>query len=346
MKILFAIQGTGNGHISRAKDVYPILKQYGDVDVLISGIQADVDFPFPVKYKLHGLSFIFGRNGGIDFLSTLFKLKLFRLLKDIKSLPVEQYDLVINDFEPVSAWACKKKKKDCISLSHQCAVLHPSSPRPKKVDKLGLMVLQRYAPTTHQYGFHFRAYAKNIFTPVIRKEIRNIEPTTLPHYTVYLPAYDDQSIIRMLSQYKNVDWHVFSKHNKKPIDKGNIKVRKIDNEAFIKSMASATGVLCGGGFEGPAEAVYLGKKLLVVPMKGQYEQQCNAAAVNNMGATLVPYFDKRAKDLIAHWIEKGKPIKADYPDMTAEIINSIIMTHAPEVLKKERVVMKPGKQKQ
>ena len=33
MKILFAIQGTGNGHLSRARDVYPELLKYGQVDV-------------------------------------------------------------------------------------------------------------------------------------------------------------------------------------------------------------------------------------------------------------------------------------------------------------------------
>jgi hypothetical protein len=46
MNILFAIQGTGNGHLSRAQDIYPELLKYGNVDVLISGIQADVDFPY------------------------------------------------------------------------------------------------------------------------------------------------------------------------------------------------------------------------------------------------------------------------------------------------------------
>ena len=65
MKILFAIQGTGNGHLSRARDVYPALSKYGDVDVLISGIQAEVDVPFPVKYRMYGMSFIFGKHGGV-----------------------------------------------------------------------------------------------------------------------------------------------------------------------------------------------------------------------------------------------------------------------------------------
>ena len=70
MKILYAIQGTGNGHLSRARDIIPILQQKGELDILVSGIQADVDLPYPVKYRFKGLSFIFGKNGGIDLIAT------------------------------------------------------------------------------------------------------------------------------------------------------------------------------------------------------------------------------------------------------------------------------------
>jgi UDP:flavonoid glycosyltransferase YjiC (YdhE family) len=30
MKILYAIQGTGNGHVSRAREIIPIPKKYGE----------------------------------------------------------------------------------------------------------------------------------------------------------------------------------------------------------------------------------------------------------------------------------------------------------------------------
>ncbi len=329
MKILFAIQGTGNGHLSRARDVYPELAKYGEVDVLISGIQADVDFPFPVKYKLYGMSFIFGKSGGVDIWETVKQSKLFRLIKDIRQLPVEKYDLVINDFEAVSAWACKRKKLPCISLSHQCAVLHKNAPKPESGDPMGKFVLQHYAPVTAAYGFHFKAFAENIFTPVIRKEIRRLTPTDNGHYTVYLPAYDDATIVKHLSQFPNARWEVFSKHNKEPFITGNVSVKKIDNRAFIESMAASTGVLCGAGFEGPAEAMYLGKKVLVTPMHGQYEQQCNAAGAAAMGATVIKNLNEKEYGVIRRWLAEGEPIKVNYPDITSDIIAKIMEQHAP-----------------
>lgn len=70
MKILYAIQGTGNGHLSRAMDIIPILQRKGELDILVSGIQGDLELPYPVKYKFLGLSFIFGKKGGIALLDT------------------------------------------------------------------------------------------------------------------------------------------------------------------------------------------------------------------------------------------------------------------------------------
>jgi predicted glycosyltransferase len=70
MKILYAIQGTGNGHISRARDIVPVLMKNHEVDLLISGTQADVELPYPVKYRFKGLSFVFGKNGGINLSET------------------------------------------------------------------------------------------------------------------------------------------------------------------------------------------------------------------------------------------------------------------------------------
>src|SRR5688572_18501102 len=124
MKILYAIQGTGNGHLSRALDIIPILQKKGELDILVSGIQADLVLPYPVKYTFKGLSFIFGKKGGIDLLATYRKGNLKKLYKEVKSLPIETYDLVISDFDPVSAWACRMKHKPCIGLSHQQAVIN------------------------------------------------------------------------------------------------------------------------------------------------------------------------------------------------------------------------------
>jgi len=329
MKILYAIQGTGNGHLSRARDIVPLLKLKADVDVLISGIQVDVSAPFEIDYKCKGLSFIFGKKGGIDLITTYRKANSLRLLKEIKSLPIEQYDLVLNDFEPVSAWAAKFKKIPCISLSHQSAVISEDSPKPSERDLIGETILKNYAPTQSYTGFHFESYNDKISTPVIRQQVRHSHTERHDHITVYLPAYDNDRFYRVLGEIKGVQWQVFSKHCKKKEKKGNVYIYPVDNESFLHSMNTGIGVLCGAGFETPAEALYLKKKLMVIPMKGQYEQQCNAAALRMMGVPVIPKLKRKFTPLIEEWLKQDHIIPVDYPDVTSDILDRIIEKHQP-----------------
>jgi len=330
LKILYALQGTGNGHLSRAMDVIPCLQKHGDVDILVSGIQGDLELPFKVKYKLKGLSFIFGKKGGVDLFKTILRANLPKLLRNIRKIPVEDYDLVINDFEPVTAWACYFREKLCISISHQGAVLNKAFPLPDGSDRKGKLILKNYAPADHTYGFHFYEVGDDIFTPVIRGHVRNRDITNKGHYTVYLPSYDDDALIKSLSDYPRVTWDVYSKHCKKKKTHQNITVSPIDNEKFTASMAASAGVLCGAGFETPAEALFLGKKLMVIPMRNQYEQQLNAAALKKMGVPVLKSLKPKYLGKINDWLESGMVIPVNYPDRTQEIIDGIIAKHRPE----------------
>lgn len=327
MKILYAIQGTGNGHLSRARDIIPVLKSIGEVDILVSGTQADIALPYSIKYEVKGLSFIFGKKGGVDLWKTFLRNDLMRFLREIRMITVENYDIVINDFEPVSAWACFFKRKFCLGLSHQAAVLSPNAPLPAHRDVMGRFILRYYAPTTESYGFHFSSFNNRTYTPVIRKQVRNLVVSDKGHYTVYLPAYSDQKIIKVLSRFRQVKWEVFSKHNKEPYFDEHISIKPIDNEAFLQSMASSAGVLCGAGFETPSEALFLKKKLLVIPMVNQYEQHCNAAALKGMGVTVLKNLKKKQEPLISDWLYNDRPIKVYFPDMTADLIHQLLNEH-------------------
>jgi uncharacterized protein (TIGR00661 family) len=325
MKILYAIQGTGNGHLCRAKDIYSELQKYGEVDLLISGYQSDIPLPFPVKYRLKGLSFIFGKHGGVSLAQTAKRLNLFQFMRDVYRLPVEDYDLVVNDFEPISAWACKFHGRPCVALSHQSAVLHHSVPKPKKDGWFGRGILKYYAPFSSHYGFHFNRYDSNVFLPVIRKEVQELEVTSGKHYTVYLPAYDAATLIRFLSKIKKIEWQVFCKHSKEAFQFENISVFPVSNDAFLKSLSGCKGALLGAGFEGPAETLYLKKKLMVVPMMRQIEQQCNAAALEQLGIPVIPSLQLKHIEKVNEWILNDNYVEIPFSKETATIAVSQLM---------------------
>jgi len=327
MKVLYAIQGTGNGHLSRARDIIPTLQQKVDLDLLVSGIQADVKLGFNVKHQYRGLSFIFGKKGGVDFFKTIKKsdLKKFRL--EMEKINIQQYDLVINDFEPLSAWAAKIHNIPCISLSHQAAVNAKESPKPSKRDFLGERILKHYAPTQKYYGFHFKKFNQNIFTPVIRNEIRALKPTNHNHYTVYLPAYGDDQLISFFKNFNNTKWEIFSKHTDKSYTDGNICIEKVNNKRFLKSFETCSGIICGAGFETPAEALFLNKKLLVIPMKNQYEQQCNAAALKELGVPVISKLKKQNLAIVKSWLETPQSLQVNYPNETEQILDELLKNY-------------------
>jgi len=328
MKILYAIQGTGNGHISRAKEIVPLLQQYGELDLLVSGTQADIELPQKLNYKFHGFSYIFGKKGGIDYWKTYKQMNIRQLWKDIKAIPLEKYDLIINDFEPLTAWACKLKGRKSISLSHQASFISDKTPRPKKKGVYGEWILKYYAPTTDHIGFHFKAYDDFIHSPVIRRDIRDLRPQNHGHYTVYLPAVDDKVLVKHLHKLPNVRWEVFSKHQKIPYKYGNVQVNPITNEAYNKSLENCEGLLTGGGFEGPAEALYLGKKVLMIPMKHQFEQECNAEAARQMGVPVIYDIKKNFVSCLENWVKEDYNIQVDFPDRVDEIIKKLISVHS------------------
>jgi uncharacterized protein (TIGR00661 family) len=188
--------------------------------------------------------------------------------------------------------------------------------------------LKNYAPVTAQYGFHFKSFDKNIFTPVIRQQVREEEVSNKGHYTVYLPAYDDKRLIKRLTEFSDITWDVFSKHNKKAFTQKNVTIQPIENKAFVRSMAQSAGVLCGGGFETPAEALFLKKKLMVIPMKNQYEQQLNAELLREIGVPVIKSLKPKHNDKILDWLQNGNVIKVNYPDNTQKILDLLFDEYA------------------
>lgn len=283
MKILYAVQATGNGHISRAMELLPYLHYYGKVDIFLSGDNSNLAFDAPVKYRSKGLSLYYNCNGGLDYLQIAKAFQLRRLKKEINDLPVEKYDLIINDFEYITAAACAKKKLPSINFGHQASFQSANTPRPATKNIAGEWVLKNYAKASRYIGLHFKQYDDFIFPPIIKKEIREAEPIQKNYITVYLPSLCERQLKDIFTPLDDFYFEIFCRETKQEHRSGNILFKPVSKLLFNKSLINCFGIITGGGFETPAEALYLGKRVMCIPIKGQYEQQCNVAALKEMG---------------------------------------------------------------
>lgn len=322
MKILYAFQGTGNGHLARAQEIVPILKKFASIDTFISGHQSQLKADFPINYQHKGISLLYNKNGGISYKKTLFENDFFKAFKTISDLDLHQYDFVINDYEPLTAWSCKMKGMKMLEMSHQAAMSFKETPKPLMKDFLGNFILKHYAPSKNKIGFHFENYHPQIKKPVIRSKIRSLNPQKKGYYLVYLPSFSDENILKSLQQI-DVEWKVFSKNTKLYSKSKNVELFPIDEIEFLKSFENCEGFLCNAGFEGPSEALFLNKKLMVIPIHNQYEQECNAFALEQLG---IKTSKKLVADEISEWVNSNFYLNVNYPNDIEKIIINEVLT--------------------
>ncbi|MGZ5253231.1 MAG: glycosyltransferase family protein [Flavitalea sp.] len=323
MKILYSIQATGNGHISRAMELIPYLEQFGKVDLFLSGSNSTLELKYPVKFRSRGLSLHYTCKGSLDYWKTS-RISFSRIMKEVRELPVENYDLILNDFECITSMACKQKRKESINFGHQASFMSDRTPRPQNRSTIGEFVLKNYAKASSYVGLHFDNYDSFIYSPVIKQEIIDVFPQDHGYITVYLPAYCEADLLKVFSKYKDIRFEIFSRESKgrKRID--NIELIPVDSAAFNQSLIYCHGLITGGGFETPAEALYLKKKLIAIPIRGQYEQQCNAAALRGLSATICDSLEDDFDRRFNRWI--NEPFFGGYKQRqtTMQIIEKVI----------------------
>jgi len=316
MKILYGVQGTGNGHISRARAMAPALAEQGlSVDYLFSGRAAERYFdmsPFGNYQLRNGLTFVV-KNGRIDRINTIKKSGFRRFVQEVKNLDLSSYDLVLTDFEPVTAWAAKIAKKRCIGISRQYAFCYDI---PKVPSGIGQLVFSYYAPAQIKLGCHWDSFGEPILPPIIENNPfpRKIESDLI---LVYLPFENLPDLISVLNKLSDIRFEVYHPEATEDRQLNNVKVFKPARQTFQQSMARCSGVIGNAGFEMASEALHMGCPLLVKPLKGQVEQLSNVMNLKLLG--LADSIDEVESEAIHQWINNKKPVQVLYPDVAKEL---------------------------
>ncbi|CAM2809962.1 MJ1255/VC2487 family glycosyltransferase [Vibrio rarus] len=323
MKILYGVQGTGNGHIARARAMAESLKNRDgvQVDFVFSGREKAKYFSmdaFDDYRSFAGLSFN-SHQGKVDYIKTMKNNNVVELVQDINTLNVTDYDLVLNDFEPISAWAAKRNDIPCIGISHQNAFRFQV---PKKgYSLLDKTIIHHFAPSDYQIGLHWHHFEQPILPPIVHTcDMQGVEEEDF--ILVYLPFEDLKQVAQLLKRFSGHSFRCYHPEVRDADDVGNLQFRPLSFTEFQRDLTRCQGVIANGGFELPSEALSLGKKLLLKPLDGQFEQQSNVATLEYLG--LGSAMLELEASTIRQWLGEPKPDPVHYPDVAGAISDWVL----------------------
>lgn len=322
MNILYGIAATGNGHISRSRIIVDALKKRGhSVDVILSGRDKkdlfDIDDLKPFQIK-KGFTYVTNK-GKINYLKTVLTSSPIQFLNDIKSID-NNYDLVITDFDPISAYAAKKHKIPCIGIGHQYS-FYKNIPMTIKMKFISILFPRIYAPANFPIPSHFYHFNQSILPPFIDPKFYAADSTyqKKSNTLVYLPW---ENLKNMISIFRKIEGEFILYTNIESIEKhGNITLKPFSNITFKEDLIQCSGLITNAGFQLPSEALFLGKPMLCKPLNGQPEQEHNAKILKQLGyATVCKKIDI---DSIQSWMKNKINVKIPFKNPIDLIINII-----------------------
>ena len=322
MNILYGIATTGNGHISRSRIIVDSLKKRGhSIDVILSGRDKkdlfDIDDFKPFEIK-KGFTFVINK-GKINYLKTVLKSSPIQFLNDIKSID-NNYDLVITDFDPISAYAAKKYKIPCIGIGHQYS-FYKNIPMTKKMKFISIFFPRIYAPANFPIPSHFYHFNQSILPPFIDPKLYEVDSTyqKKSNTLVYLPW---ENLKNMISIFGKIEGKFILYTNIESIEKhGNITLKPFSNITFKEDLIQCSGLITNAGFQLPSEALFLGKPILCKPLNGQPEQEHNVKILKELGYATI--CDKIDVNNIENWIKNKINVKINFRNSIDLIINII-----------------------
>ncbi|WBA08356.1 MJ1255/VC2487 family glycosyltransferase [Salinivibrio kushneri] len=295
-----------------------------EVDFIFSGRPAERYFDMAAfgDYRTFtGMSFV-SRDGKIDMLATARHNRFTQLRRDIRQLDVSGYDKVISDFEPISAWAARRQGVPSVAISHQAAFSHAV---PKHGETLINRIIMRYfAPTDYAIGLHWYHFNQPILPPIIDAPAAAnavASPDSERAVLVYLPFESLSAVSELLLRFSQ-PFICFHPEVNAPYQRENLMLMPLGKESFHTALHQCQGVIANGGFELPSEALSLGKKLLLKPLSGQFEQLSNVATLSQLG--LAHSMDSLNASAVREWLQAPAVGAIGYPDVAQALAEWLV----------------------
>lgn len=330
MRILYGVQGTGHGHLVRSAAMVAGLRRRGhEVHCLLTG-RSSAAFADPEIRASHTLLEGFtgqAAGGRVRLIETLARLRVARFLRDVRSFDASGFDLVLTDYEPVSSWIARRCRRPSIGIGHLYA-FHRRLRLPGRTAPARWalrLFAPLYTPVRTAVGLHWHRFGGANLPPTISPDLVAAAavgpaPSEAARILVYLPAESEESIVSLLGRLSNRRFVAY-RPVPAPAERGNVSIRPYDRVAFVDDLVACSGVITNAGFSLASEALHLGRRLLVQPIRRHPEQYLNGRALAALGLGTV--VERLTVEDIERWIDGPAPPPMHYPDVTRRLVEWI-----------------------
>ncbi|NHE58164.1 glycosyltransferase family protein [Cyclobacterium plantarum] len=340
MKFLFIVQGEGRGHMTQAMVMEGILRKEGhEVAAVIVGASSRRETPnyfiraFNCEvHRIQSPNFVTDKANkairiGATLLENLKKIRTFsNSLREINRLvQTHQPDCIINFYDMLGGIYnfCYQPSAKCIVVGHQYLSEHQEFifAKPAGMQKLlfrintKITAMGAFKSIALSLWEPRQAFSKTnllVWPPLIKSVVKSACPIPGDFFLIYIvnSGYAKE-IFEMARNFPELKIEAFWDDKEMPEKYQplpNLLFHQVNDLLFIEKLSQCKAYLTTAGFESIAEAMYLNKKVLMVPVKGQYEQKCNALDAERTGAGIAA--DTFDPLLLEHYLHGKSPDKA------------------------------------
>jgi uncharacterized protein (TIGR00661 family) len=300
MKVAYGVLGYGQGHATRALSVLPLLERHHEVMLLASGDALHALSPSYRVHELPNLRYEYKPSGDrclFRTLSTHWSTVLDAvwggpaLEAAVQALKDFAPDVAICDCDPFAHHAAARLGIPRVSFDHFgvlafCRVPLPATDWTRAArDEAAYRMLigspQRIVVSSF-FDVPPRHRGVKVVPALVRDEVRRAIPTPGEHLLVYLNNGRCQMTPSIEEALHGLRMPVVVYGTDRRGDDGHVSFRAPARRAFVDDLARSIAIFGTAGNQLVAEALHLGKPMLVAP-ENTVEQRMNARAIEAMG---------------------------------------------------------------
>lgn len=336
MKLFYGVQATGRGHLSRYLVARDILERAGHTVYGFASGPSLPDYARSIERFSPGPSF-FIKNNRIDLLRSAaynarhiwgYRRSMLEIAQLLKS---ERFDDVMVDFEPLTARGARRAKRDFTIFDNQTLALlkfdYPEEVQ-SAVRAMKVFVQQYYGSLQGvkrilTYSFApLKAQLANqvIIPPCVRNEVTARETATGSHILFYSSIGEvPEGLIDFARANPSVEVRAYVKESARntPVPE-NLQLPSSSNQRFLDDFATCRTFVANAGFESLAEAIWFRKPVVIVPIRGQWEQRINSFLIRHfkIGLTAESFgretfemalrHEQPASEEVRDWVTHGR----------------------------------------